>query len=225
MRGEGVFGRRVTIVFACALFAAILGFAPGARAGAQAEEQLAPSVVFGLQRALADRPVPADYANRPDVAAWIAEQSRKLASRIPDEAERRDLLATVHYEAVRAGLEPELVLGVIHHESGFHKYAISSADARGYMQVMPFWTKQIGSSEHNLFNLRTNLRYGCVILRYYLVDREGGDLYRALGRYNGSLGRPEYPNAVLAASNRYRPDPKAASAAVVQPVVATTTTR
>ena len=102
-------------------------------------------------------------------------------------------MATVHYEAARAGLDPQLVLGVIQHESNFRKYAVSSADARGYMQVMPFWTKLIGAPEHNLFHLRTNLRYGCVILRYYL-DTENGDLYRALGRYNGSLGRPEYPN-------------------------------
>ena len=94
----------------------------------------------------------------------------------------------MHYEATRAGLDPQLVLGVIHHESGFKKYAVSIADARGYMQVMPFWTKLIGGAEHNLFHLRTNLRYGCVILRHYL-DRENGDLFRALGRYNGSLGR------------------------------------
>jgi soluble lytic murein transglycosylase-like protein len=92
----------------------------------------------------------------------------KLATRIPDAGERRDLLATVHYEAIRAGLDPQLVLGVIHHESGFKKYAVSVADARGYMQVMPFWTRSIGSQDHNLFHLRTNLRYGCVILRHYL---------------------------------------------------------
>jgi len=120
---------------------------------------------------------------------------------LPDVRARDDFVATVHYEAARAGLDPQLVLGVIQHESGFRKYAISSADARGYMQVMPFWTKLIGTPEHNLFNLRTNLRYGCVILRFYL-DTENGDLYRALGRYNGSLGRPEYPNAVIATMNR-----------------------
>ena len=184
--------------------AVVLGHAPAARAGAQAEERLAPSVVAGLARSIADNPAPRDYAERPDVAPWIEEMSRRIGDRIPNTGERRDFLATVHYEATRAGLEPELVLGVIHHESNFRKYAISSADARGYMQVMPFWTSTLGGPEHNLFNLRTNLRYGCVILRYYLVDREGGDIYRALGRYNGSVGRAEYPNAVLAASNRYR---------------------
>ena len=173
-----------------------------ALAGAQAEEALAPSVATVLSRAISDRPVPPDYANRNDVAPWIAEMSARLAARVPDAAERRDLLATVHYEAIRAGLDPQLVLGVIHHESGFKKYAVSVADARGYMQVMPFWTRLIGSPEHNLFHLRTNLRYGCVILRHYL-DRERGDLFRTLGRYNGSLGRSEYPAAVSAAMRRY----------------------
>jgi soluble lytic murein transglycosylase-like protein len=94
------------------------------------------------------------------------------------------------------------VLGVIHHESNFRKYAVSSADARGFMQVMPFWVRLIGSPDQNLFQLRTNLRYGCTILRHYL-DVENGDLYRALGRYNGSLGQPEYPNAVMAAMKLY----------------------
>jgi soluble lytic murein transglycosylase-like protein len=175
-----------------------------AHAGAQAEEQLAPSVVSGLQAAIADRPVPSDYAMQPDVREWIDAVSTRLIPKMPDYRQREDFLATVHYEATRAGLDPQLVLGVIHHESGFRKYAISVASARGYMQVMPFWTRLIGASHHNLFNLRTNLRYGCVILRHYL-DIENGDLYRALGRYNGSLGRPEYPNAVNAAMLRWQP--------------------
>ncbi|HVO89948.1 MAG TPA: lytic transglycosylase domain-containing protein [Casimicrobiaceae bacterium] len=171
-------------------------------AGAQVEEQLAPSVIMGLHRAIADNPVPADYGQRPMVRAWIDSMSSRLAAKITDAGERHDFLATVHYEATRAGLDPQLVLGVIHHESNFHKYAISVADARGYMQVMPFWLRLIGSTDQNLFQLRTNLRYGCTILRHYL-DIESGDLYRALGRYNGSLGRPEYPTAVLAAMQRY----------------------
>ena len=108
---------------------------------------------------------------------------------------REDFLITVHYEAKRAGLDPQLVLGLIQVESNFRKYAVSSAGARGYMQVMPFWVRLIGNKDHNLFHLRMNLRYGCVILRHYL-DVEKGDLYRALGRYNGSLGRPEYPTLV-----------------------------
>ncbi|MGC2166721.1 MAG: lytic transglycosylase domain-containing protein, partial [Gallionella sp.] len=109
-----------------------------------------------------------------------------------------DLLKTVHYEATRAGLDPQLVLGLIEVESGFNKYAVSRVGARGYMQVMPFWVEQIGTPDHNLFEPRINLRYGCTILRHYL-DIERGNLYRALGRYNGSLGRSKYPNLVRAA--------------------------
>ncbi len=201
---------RALIATLCAFAAAIVvAVTPmPALAGAQVEERLAPSVVAGLQRSIADNPAPANYANRADVVVWVAEMSKRLSGRIDDELYRRDFLATVHYEATRAGLDPQLVLGVIHHESGFKKYAISTASARGYMQVMPFWSRLIGSNEHNLFNLRTNLRYGCVILRHYL-DAENGDYFRALGRYNGSLGRPDYPNAVMGAAMRYRVEPSA----------------
>ena len=191
---------------ALALVAAGVFAAPlVARAGAQAEERLAASVVSGLQRAIGDNPVPRDYAERAGVRPWLDGMSHRLAARFPDEVARTEFLATVHYEAVRAGLDPQLVLGVIHHESNFRKYAVSSADARGYMQVMPFWLRLIGTADQNLFQLRTNLRYGCTILRHYL-DVENGDVYSALGRYNGSLGRPEYPTAVMAAANRYQPD-------------------
>ena len=138
----------------------------------------------------------------------------RLAHRVPDYLERRDLGDAAH-EAIRAGLDPQLVLGVMHHESGF-KATVSSADARGYMQVMPFWTRLIGGNEHNLFHLRTNLRHGCVILRHYL-DRESGDLFRALGRYNGSLGRSEYPDAVAAAMRRYESQ-SASTARIAMPV-------
>ncbi|MGE5087946.1 MAG: transglycosylase SLT domain-containing protein [Candidatus Levyibacteriota bacterium] len=190
-----------------------------ARAGAQVEEHLSASVVMGLQRSIADNPPPADYENAPDVRAWIADMSPRLAKRLPDAGLRHDLLAAVSYEARRAGLDPQLVLGVIHHESNFRKYAISTAGARGYMQVMPFWVRLIGSSGQNLFQMRTNLRYGCTILRYYL-DAEKGDLFRALGRYNGSLGQPDYPTAVLAAERLYAPSATvaAASAAALAPL-------
>jgi soluble lytic murein transglycosylase-like protein len=184
------------------LASAIFAVALPAFAGAQKEEQLSQSVVNGLSKAIADAPVPADYASRPEVERWIAEMSRRISHKVDSDRERRELLATTHYEAMRAGLDPQMVLAVMYHESGFKKYAVSVAQARGYMQVMPFWVKQIGSPDQNLFNLRTNLRYGAVILRHYL-DIEGGDYYRALGRYNGSLGQPDYPNAVLAAHNRY----------------------
>ena len=121
-----------------------------------------------------------------------------MERRLPDVEQRREFLSTVYYEATRAGLDPQMVLGLIQVESGFKKYAVSSASARGYMQIMPFWVKLIGTQEHNLFHLRTNLRFGCTILRHY-VDIEKGNLYRALGRYNGSLGQPDYPNLVLGA--------------------------
>jgi len=196
--------RRCTRRSACAsALAAVLALAPlAASAGAQEQEKLAPSVVAGLSKSIADAPVPPDYALRAGIQAWIAEMSRRIAHKMADERERLELLTTVHYEATRAGLDPQLMLGVMYHESGFKKYAVSVAGARGYMQVMPFWLRQIGNDEQNLFNLRTNLRYGAVILRHYL-DIENGDYYRALGRYNGSLGRPEYPTAVMAAMNRH----------------------
>ena len=124
--------------------------------------------------------------------------SQRLQRRMPDRNGRMQFLKTVHYEATRAGLDPQLVLGLIQVESGFRKYAVSSAGARGYMQVMPFWIGLIGKPDNNLFHLRINLRYGCTILRHYL-DIEKGDTYRALGRYNGSLGQAAYPNMVRAA--------------------------
>jgi soluble lytic murein transglycosylase-like protein len=192
-------------VAALVLLAAALATPLAARAGAQVEELLAPSVASGLSRAIADNPVPRDYIARAGVREWVGDMSRRVAARLPDENARTEFLATVHYEATRAGLDPQLVLGVIEHESNFRKYAISSADARGYMQVMPFWVRLIGTPDQNLFLLRTNLRYGCTILRHYL-DIENGDLYRALGRYNGSLGQPEYPTAVMAAAKRFQRD-------------------
>jgi len=194
--------RSMLAPLAAAVAACLLAAAPAAvLAGAQVEERLAPSVVTVLSRAISDQPVPSNYAAKPEVRSWLEEMSPRLAPRIADPRSREDFLATVDYEARRAGLDPQLVLAVIQHESAFRKYAISIAGARGYMQVMPFWSKLIGSPQHNLFHLRTNLRYGCVILRHYL-DLESGDVFRALGRYNGSLGQSEYPNAVMAAWNR-----------------------
>ncbi|PWT76257.1 MAG: transglycosylase [Proteobacteria bacterium] len=156
-------------------------------AGTQQYEPLAASVQVALHDSVADQAsTRLAFATPEDGRAWLASMSRRLQAQIPDEKSRTDFLTTVHYEASRAGLDPQLVLGVIDVESRFRKYAVSNAGARGYMQVMPFWVELIGNAEHNLFNLRTNLRYGCVILRHYL-DMERGDLYRALARYNGSL--------------------------------------
>lgn len=116
---------------------------------------------------------------------------------------RRDFLQTVWYESKRAGLDVSLVLGLIQVESGFRKFAVSSVGARGYMQVMPFWTRVIGDGDPGkLFHMQTNLRFGCVILRHY-IDREQGDLFMALGRYNGSRGRSPYPDAVFAAQRKW----------------------
>jgi len=168
-------------------------------AGNQIYEPLADSVRARLSRMVADKaPAVMHFRSSRDAQRWLDEMEQRLARRIPDRKQRLELLRAVHYEATRARLDPQLVLGLIEVESAFRKYAVSSAGARGYMQVMPFWVKLIGQQNHNLFHLRTNLAYGCAILRHYL-DVEKGDYYRALGRYNGSLGKPEYPNLVLAA--------------------------
>jgi len=170
-----------------------------ALAGAQQYEPIADSVRTRLSGLVADKAVPSMvFRSTSDAQRWLGEMDIRLTRRIPDRKQRLELLRTVHYEATRVGLDPQLVLGVIEVESGFRKYAVSRAGARGYMQVMPFWVKLIGQPNHNLFHLRTNLAYGCAILRLYL-DLEKGDYFRALGRYNGSLGQPEYPKAVLAA--------------------------
>ena len=178
------------------LWLALYFVSPLALAGAQIYEPLSASVQAALTRSIADQAPPNSSFKSPlEAADWLTEMSQRLSKRLPNQESRLEFLRAVHYEATRAGLDPQLVLGLIQVESGFKKYAVSTAGARGFMQVMPFWVKVIGRSDDNLFHLRTNLRYGCTILRHYL-DIEQGDLYRALGRYNGSLGKPEYPNMV-----------------------------
>ncbi len=168
-------------------------------AGAQVEGALSASVRAVMHRAVADQASPKlAFSSQQEAQFWLSEMSERLKKKMPNTEARREFLSTVHYEAVRAGLDPHLVLSLIEVESAFNKYAVSRVGARGYMQVMPFWVKSIGNREHNLFHLRTNLRYGCTILRHYL-KMENGDLYRALGRYNGSLGQAEYPNLVKTA--------------------------
>lgn len=168
-------------------------------AGNQREEPLSNSVKAVMQKSISDLGSPKlMFANAVEGETWLNDMSARLQKRMPDQAYREDFLRSVHYEATRAGLDPQLVMGLIHVESAFKKYAVSSVGARGYMQVMPFWVKSIGTPDQNLFHLRLNLRYGCTILRHYL-DIEHGDLYRALGRYNGSLGKPQYPNLVVGA--------------------------
>jgi soluble lytic murein transglycosylase-like protein len=183
----------------------LLGLAPmrHALAGAQVEEPLAQSVRSALSAAVADAAPPRPVFERPEdrsaFALWLGRASQKLQRYKSEGHVRTEFLEAAWYESRRAGLETELVLGLIQVESAFRKYAISSAGARGYMQVMPFWTRLIGDGDvSRLFHMQTNLRFGCTILRHYL-DIERGDLFLALGRYNGSRGRAPYPDAVLAA--------------------------
>ena len=174
-------------------------------AGAQQYEPLSDSVRTALAAAVSDRTPPEPkFKTSIEKANWLSAMSDRLPRRHkPDYQTRIEFLKTVHYEATRAGLDPQLVLGLIQVESGFKKYAISSAGARGYMQVMPFWTKLIGDGDpQSLFIMRANIRFGCTILRHYL-DIERGDMFMALGRYNGSRGRAEYPEAVNAAWKKH----------------------
>ena len=167
-----------------------------AHAGAQQYEVLSASVRASLSQAVNDRAT-VDMHDL-DTRAWVRAMTPRVLGRFRDEDEARRFLGLVRYEAMRAGLDPHLVLAVIDVESKFHRYAVSRAGARGLMQVMPFWIDQIGEPGQNLFHERTNLRYGCTILRHYL-DRERGNMSNALGRYNGSLGKADYPNSVLKA--------------------------
>jgi len=196
-------GGRLSSTRRAALIAMAAGVLPRlSMAGAQVEEPLADSVRSALSAAVAadapPRPVFADMEQRLAYLRWLGATSDRLKKRKSEARTRIEFLETLWYEAKRAGLEPALVLGLIQVESGFRKYAVSVVGARGYMQIMPFWARVIGDGDAaKLFHMQTNLRFGCVILRHYL-ERERGDLFMALGRYNGSRGRPEYPNAVLA---------------------------
>ena len=202
-------GRERRALLVSSLAAALGTAGPrGARAGAQVEEPLADSVRSALSAAIAEGPPPRppfeNIETRLAYLRWLGAMSERLRRRNADHVSRIEFLQTLWYEAHRARLEPSLMLGLVQVESNFRKYAISGVGARGLMQVMPFWTRSIGDGDaRKLFHLQSNLRYGCSILRYYL-DREQGDLFLALGRYNGSRGKPEYPNAVLAAKNAWR---------------------
>jgi soluble lytic murein transglycosylase-like protein len=181
-----------------------------AKAGKQAEEPVADAVRLSLSNAIADKTVPRyqpqNESQKAQYQQWLKTNDARLAQRRKDLSDfaRKDLLETVYFEATRAGLEPALVLGLMQVESNFRAFAISSADARGLMQVMPFWSKLVGDGNlSRLFDSPINVRYGCSIYRHYL-NIEKGNHYRALGRYNGSLGKPEYPNAVLAAWKQWK---------------------
>ncbi|WP_233167686.1 lytic transglycosylase domain-containing protein [Xylophilus sp. ASV27] len=185
-----------------------LSLSEQSRAGSQLEEPLADSVRTALSSAIAQQapPVPefSDTASHMAYLRWLATMAQRLQPKMPDRDSRIEFLRTIWYETRRAGLDASLVLGLVQVESNFRKFAVSSVGARGYMQVMPFWTRTIGNGDAGvLFHMQTNLRFGCVILRHYL-DRERGDLFMALGRYNGSRGRAPYPDAVFAAQSRWK---------------------
>jgi soluble lytic murein transglycosylase-like protein len=196
----------------CLLRAAALGAAgwwgtDAVQAGGQLEEPLADSVRSVLSAAIASSapPVPefTDTSKRLAHLRWLGAMSERLHRRKPDFQTRIEFLQTVWYETRRAGLDTTMVMGLIQVESAFRKFAISRVGARGYMQIMPFWSRVIGDGDAGkLFQMQTNIRFGCVILRHYL-DRERGDTYMALGRYNGSRGKPQYPNAVYAAAKNW----------------------
>ena len=200
-------GVRRPLVLSALLAPLALGLPRLASAGAQVEEPLADAVRSALSAAIANsappRPTFDSMELRITYLKWLGEMSTRLKKRKAEHLTRVEFLETVWYESKRAGLEPSLVLGLIQVESGFRKYAISSVGARGYMQVMPFWARLIGDGDvSRLFHMQTNLRFGCVILRHYLAV-EKGDLFLGLGRYNGSRGKPEYPNAVFASRRQW----------------------
>jgi len=181
-----------------------------ARAGAQIEEPLADSVRSALAMAIANAAPPKPSFESMDerlkFLRWLGAMSERMKTFKGEHLTRVEFLETLWYESKRSGLEPSLVLGLVQVESGFRKFVVSSVGARGYMQVMPFWVRLIGDGDASrLFHMQTNLRFGCVILRHYL-NVERGDLFLALGRYNGSRGRAEYPSAVFAARKRWEVD-------------------
>lgn len=204
--------RRVLAGAAPLALSALLAPVRVAFAGAQVEEPIADAALNALRTAVG---APArEYLKPPELEfrtvderlaylRWLGAMNRRL-TRWMNWDQRRDFLQTVWYESQRAALDPALVLGLIQVESNFNKFAVSRVGARGYMQVMPFWTRLISGADPSvLFHMQTNLRFGCTILRYYLLDRENGDLFMALGRYNGSRGQPQYPRAVLSAKRAW----------------------
>ena len=198
---------RRTLLLAAPGGLAALALPQAALAGGQVEEPLIDSVRTALSSAVANSapPVPefTDTDARLKYLRWLGAMSTRLRKRQTEWVERKEFLQTVWYESRRAALDPGLVLGLVQVESNFRKFALSPVGARGYMQVMPFWTRVIGDGDPGtLFHMQTNLRFGCVILKHY-IEREKGDLFMALGRYNGSRGKPQYPDAVFAASRAW----------------------
>jgi hypothetical protein len=203
---ERFFNRRNALQ-ASGLLCGQLLFSEQTKAGAQIEEPLIDSVRTALSSAIANHapPVPEfkDTEGRLAYLRWLTAMSERLLGKVSELQIRKEFLQTVWYESRRARLDTALVLGLIQVESNFRKFAVSVVGARGYMQVMPFWARLIGDGDASqLFHMQTNLRFGCVILRHYL-DREKGDLFMGLGRYNGSRGKTPYPDAVLGARRKW----------------------
>ena len=206
IRTEGYFSRRKCLQGMFIGSQALL-FSEQSRAGAQIEEPLIDSVRTALTSAIANHapPVPEfkDTESQLKYLHWLGAMSERLKKKKPEWQIRKEFLQAVWYESKRAGLDVTLVLGLIQVESNFRKFAVSSVGARGYMQVMPFWTRVIGDGDASkLFHMQTNLRFGCVILRHYL-GREKGDVFMGLGRYNGSRGKAPYPDAVRGAMKNW----------------------
>ncbi len=202
---------RRTALIKCAQSATVLvapvGWVQPAYAGGQLEEPLVDSVRSALSSAITNSapPIPefADTESKIKYLRWLGAMSDRLRQKKADFQTRKEFLETVWYESKRAGIDTTMVLGLITVESNFRKYAVSRVGARGYMQIMPFWVRVIGDGDAGkLFHMQTNIRFGCVILRHYL-ERERGDVFMALGRYNGSRGKAEYPNAVFAAQKQW----------------------
>lgn len=170
-----------------------------AASGSQATPHPDPELLAELRNAVSGSD---SFVDQYDAQVWLVDMSARLERYIPNDKKRLEFLTLVHREASRAGLSPELVLSVIQVESAFDRFAVSRVGAQGYMQIMPFWKKEIGRGDDNLMHAQTNLRYGCTILKHYL-DREKGDWIRALARYNGSLGRTKYPEKVLLTWERH----------------------
>ena len=185
---------RVRHRFAAALLCACLGGAAHAGPVGEPEPELRELLRVAIDNS-------SSFQDRFDAEVWLVDMSSRLRRSITDDRERLEFLRVLHQEASRARITPELALAVIQVESGFNRYALSTAGAQGYMQIMPFWLREIAGPEENLFHTRTNLRMGCTILRFYL-DRERGDIVKALARYNGSIGKPQYPALVLGALNK-----------------------
>lgn len=195
---------RNKLLLAMIFFVTSFSFISNTYAGHQREEDLKEETKTLMSRNLSDfAPNFNSFKDIREEYNWMIVFSKELSKVMPEKKDREDFLKSVHYEATRAGLDPLLVLGLIKVESAFQKYAVSDVGARGYMQVMPFWLNVIGQSNHNLFHMRTNLRYGCTILKHYL-ERENGNMFLALGRYNGSRGKDVYPNAVLRGMTEFK---------------------